>query len=353
LQFDSGPAPAAKTPLSLPNGLALTYGQILALGGDFYGLPNAPISDDPNPPARFNQAFNSLAVQASSVAEATEILKIMQIEIDAVNKAIADHEQPSKVYARLGDSLSAKSNVVTGGGSSVSDWVPLGRYLELAATNWDHFGTYAVTAYTTGHGVAMQQAITAGKIQRQVQLELAYAMDAFACHFLSDLFSSGHMRTPRKELYETVTPSYVGSYLARYMHDEDCCWGLNVQNQQTQQWKAYGDKCQSARSSRCIRPRRPTIPARPSPIFRTFSSFPTGSSMTTSPPYSSLTTGRRNGARMSAIATTMRGRPTGGAGRRYRCSRRSTNSRSAATTRSRPSLTQRSSSCGTTAGRLG
>src|ERR1041385_2729924 len=37
--------PAHEVKLTLPNGLKLTYGQIVALGGDFYGIPDAPISD--------------------------------------------------------------------------------------------------------------------------------------------------------------------------------------------------------------------------------------------------------------------------------------------------------------------
>lgn len=29
----------------------------------------------------------------------------------------------------------------------------------------------------------------------------AYVYDAFACHFLTDLFSSGHLRSPRRDLH--------------------------------------------------------------------------------------------------------------------------------------------------------
>ena len=50
------------------------------------------------------------------------------------------------------------------------------------------------------------------------------------------------MRTPRKHLYQTVTPSDAGSYCARYGHDEDCKYGLNVTNAAGNAWLAYGDK---------------------------------------------------------------------------------------------------------------
>lgn len=72
-------------------------------------------------------------------------------------------------------------------------------------------------------------------------LERAYATNAFADHYLTDMFSAGHVRTPRKALADHVTPSEVGSYLARYMHDEDSSFGLRVSSKDGQ-WTAYGDK---------------------------------------------------------------------------------------------------------------
>jgi len=61
------PILAKNVALHLLNGLALTYGQILALGGDFYGIPDRPVSEGATPVdrlQRFNAAFDSLAVLA-------------------------------------------------------------------------------------------------------------------------------------------------------------------------------------------------------------------------------------------------------------------------------------------------
>lgn len=237
--------PAWQVQLALPNGLSFTYGQIVALGGDFYGIPDAPISDGATQAdrvTRFTNAFDTLATSAAAVAEAPQILQVMQTEIDAVTAAIDAGQSASAAYAALGDSLSEQWNRITGGGSFASPWLPMGRYLELAAVNWDHFGEHAVLAYQAGHAAALAQAIVANGTQKRSDLTLAYAMNAFADHFLSDLFSGGHIRTPRKELYATVTPSSAGSLLSRYMHDEDCKWGLNVTNQTGNAWRAYGDK---------------------------------------------------------------------------------------------------------------
>jgi hypothetical protein len=240
--------PAYQVPLTVPNGLQLTYGQIVSLGGDFYGIPSAPISDGSTQAdrvVRFTNAYNTLAVAAAAVAEAPQILAVMQTEITAVNNALDNGQMASVAYDALGDTLSEKWNRITGGGSVVSPWIPLGRYLQLAAVNWDHFGQHAVLAYQAGHAAALQQALVARNAptsQQRLNMMYAYAMNAFADHFLSDLFSGGHIRTPRKELYDTVTTSDVGSLLSRYMHDEDCLWGINVSNQTYNAWHAYGDK---------------------------------------------------------------------------------------------------------------
>lgn len=68
---------------------------------------------------------------------------------------------------------------------------------------------------------------------------MAYCLEAFACHFLTDLFSSGHLRTPRRALH---TPNQASDLCAQRMHDEDSYNGLSVQNAAGASWTAYGDK---------------------------------------------------------------------------------------------------------------
>jgi hypothetical protein len=242
---DAPAIPASQVELHLPNGLALTYGQIVALGGDFYGIPEQPISEGATPPdriQRFANAFNSLAVLPAANAEAKLILGVMQKEIAAVKQAILDGKQPHEAYDALGDTLSEEWNKITGGGSFVSALFPLGRYLKLAANNTDHFAEGALAAYIAGHTAAVQQAVLAKNSGDEKLLEIAYAMNAFADHYLTDLFSAGHLRVPRKQLAAVVTPSDLGSLITRFMHDEDSKFGLNVSNGNGDQWRAYGDK---------------------------------------------------------------------------------------------------------------
>lgn len=242
---DAPAVPASQIALHLPNGLALTYGQVVALGGDFYGIPDQPVSEGASAAdriQRFANAFNSLAVLPASNAEAKLILGVMQKEIAAVKQAIKDGKQPHEAYDALGDTLSEEWNKITGGGSFVSALFPLGRYLKLAANNADHFAEWALLAYIAGHTAALQQAVKAHSSGDEKQLELAYAMNAFADHYLTDLFSSGHLRVPRKQLAAVVTPSDLGSLITRFMHDEDSKFGLNVRNGNGDHWRGYGDK---------------------------------------------------------------------------------------------------------------
>lgn len=234
--------PSRQMKLVLPNGLALTYGQIVSLGGDFYGIPSAPISDGATAAARktrFTNAYNSLATDSAATTEAPRILAVMADEIAAVNQALAEGRPASAAYEKLGDTLSAKWNVITGGGSFVSPWYPLGRYLQLSAMNRDHSGKWAVLAYEAGHAVAIEQARVARHAppeQRRQLLGQAYAMNAFADHFLSDLFSAGRIRTPGKNL-----------------HDEDCPAGLAATKQIGDRWHASGDQRYFDTADRCNR----------------------------------------------------------------------------------------------------
>lgn len=170
------------------------------------------------------------------------ILGVMQKEIAAIKQAIQDGKEPHEAYDALGDTLSEEWNKITGGGSVVSALFPFGRYLKLAANNADHFAEWALLAYIAGHTAAVQQALLAHASGDEKQLELAYAMNAFADHYLTDLFSAGHLRVPRKQLAAVVTPSDLGSLITRFMHDEDSKFGLNVRNGNGDQWRAYGDK---------------------------------------------------------------------------------------------------------------
>lgn len=238
--------PTLPLPTPMSNGVNLTYGQIMALAGDFYGLPNSPISDGADLEDqidRFMAAFNTL-----DQADPNEVMNILGIMNDQATQVASIAQQNagapdawSIAYteANADDAYDRRYNQATGGSGSGPGWyLTKGRYLNLAATNWDHFGKHAITSFQAGHQAAIRQALVAKSSGLAADLMLAYKLEAFAGHFLSDLFSSGHLRTPRKEMHEAKT----GDLCSRLMHDEDCYNGLVVQNALNESWTCYGDK---------------------------------------------------------------------------------------------------------------
>jgi hypothetical protein len=200
---DGEPVAASNHQFRLPDGLILTYGQINALAGDFYGTRH-PISDGRNHQAcsaRFLAAYDTLANGGPrQPKEANDILAVLQAEIDAVDDALAHHQDPSIAYFTLPD-VTWKFEQIT---SSRSD-IP--SYIGLAQINWDNFGEDARTTYNAGHATAIQEAIHG-------DLEGAYALNAFADHFLECSFSSVHLCTPRR-LLRNAPPGFKAGVCGR------------------------------------------------------------------------------------------------------------------------------------------
>ncbi|NUO55028.1 MAG: hypothetical protein HOV78_00070 [Hamadaea sp.] len=241
LSFEDGKRKAAGFGLhirlggSFEYGPTITYGQGIALGGDFYGVVDQPISTAEDPDGVFRRGWFQLATPYIP-HERSRILGIMEVEIKLVMAAYNAGKDPSKVYEEIGDRYSI-------------DWAfeTVFRYPRLSLKNFDHFGANAVKAYSVGHAIALDEARLAanepkGSVLRQTRLERAYAMNAFADHFLTDLFSTGHLRVPRVELYDTINDKIVAGNLARTMHNEDSKYGLVVRNKKGEEWFAYGDK---------------------------------------------------------------------------------------------------------------
>ena len=172
--------------LTLPNNVEIEFGQIIALAGDFYGFPEQPIIDpskgqneeDSGRQQRFRDAYNTLAR-----ASKDELM-------EELNKLLATLEKESK----NGETIDAKTwDEITGGKWLGTLPIKKGRMLQLAENNPDHFLPYAKDAYLTGHQLAIKKARKAGKDKRK-RLHEAFSLEAFACHFLTDSFASGHIR---------------------------------------------------------------------------------------------------------------------------------------------------------------
>jgi hypothetical protein len=143
--------------------------------------------------------------------------------------------------------------------------VPLRRFLALASVNFCHFGAQpwdgsfneapneALHAYRYYHRRALAQAEVAGQWPdtadaRQAKIGKlldALVVEAFACHFLTDLFASGHIRVPRREIAKRFGVIKGSLIMSKAMHDEDNRMGLFCTTllEQTPRivWRAVGD----------------------------------------------------------------------------------------------------------------
>jgi hypothetical protein len=198
--------------MKLPSNFTASYGDILSLCGDFYGNAEQVISSVSNQSereTRFEQyTYGCLA---------------------------RDTKDPNRIFPIATNEFLLKQLKVPENCSGYGD---------LADTDYDHFaaiegydfgeqtGGGAWEAYSAGHSVACKTA-AAGNQSEEV-LEFALTMNACASHFLSEMFSSGHMRTPRR---------FLGRATAWWMENEDDQWGLNVHNKRGDDWRAYGNTC--------------------------------------------------------------------------------------------------------------
>ncbi len=101
------------------------------------------------------------------------------------------------------------------------------RYYLLASRNVSHFsaGGKGWQTYTAWHGKAIADALEAGQTADQDLWRRALTKEAFGDHFLTDIFSAGHVRTPRREIrdwYERHQPGTSDAfvaYMAKYLFD--------------------------------------------------------------------------------------------------------------------------------------
>lgn len=117
-----------------------------------------------------------------------------------------------------------------------------GHYYELASRNHPHFHPHNWDAFESAQQSALAAIdavlgpVVGGSVSRPAPIPAeAIGAAAFGLHFLTDAFSSGHMRVPRKALYPDK------GIAAKVMHDIDGGMGLFVKNGLGAQWRAYGD----------------------------------------------------------------------------------------------------------------
>jgi hypothetical protein len=255
---------------SLQNGVAqFAFGEIIALAGDFICIEEKGsagiISDAPSETIqeRFRVAFDMLwkATLADRLPSYVSCVKGILAEAAAIEEARARDPQYKK-SANPTDAV-YKSCYRTLYLSEL-DWAQrlgdrsyLMRYFDALSNNFDHFNFSrdppagqeraegpATRTYRAGHSMAMHIAAAAGG--SWLGLNEAMCVEAFACHFLTDSFAVGHVRTPRRELMHAcdywVAQEFRAGLRAHDMHDEDGQYGVYISSSiHPDPWKAYGD----------------------------------------------------------------------------------------------------------------
>lgn len=194
------------TELELPNKVKLSYGEINGLGGDFFGSyhPICTGKDFDQQCQYFMDAFDTLGKSGKALDEVDNLRQNRKEEVEAIAKAVSDGTSTFQAYKGL-----KREGVIPGLSKEDQDvsWITMKgegpSYLRLAQINLDHFGRDAATAYNAGHYCAMKEAA-------EGELKTAYAMNAFADHYLGDCFASGHYRTPRRTLHGSETAFQAG-----------------------------------------------------------------------------------------------------------------------------------------------
>lgn len=227
---------------TLENGVDISFGDLIAMG-DYYGRSEESIAVDFNSEkeitdwqqmeSRFMGYFDSLA--KSKKWELEKILKMIGEGKETIQKALSEGKSEEEAYKLLSSTDDVTLQIIT-----------RGRYGSLASTNFDHFGgsrfQAAKNAFIAGYNIAMK-IVKDAQPEDVNKLAQAYCVYGFACHYLTDSFSSGHMRVPRFELLQDISGPFqheISGLLAFFQHKEDGCLGINVSNV-LGSWKAFGD----------------------------------------------------------------------------------------------------------------
>ncbi len=212
----------------------LSFADIFWLGGDLIGEPKQIIGISTDPTATF---LINLAAFDKYKDYIPAVLTVYSNVTTDVQKFI---DTGSTLV--VPDKYNYEYNQATGGwGGAVGALLKSGLYLKLAQYNYDHFGENAVKSYVTGHTLALKYASKANNAE---ELKYAYFIEGYADHYLTDLFATGHSRTPRVEIVNYCANLGQGpaSFLTKLMHDQDGNSGLTLVNGKGETWFGTGDE---------------------------------------------------------------------------------------------------------------
>ncbi|MBO9667201.1 MAG: hypothetical protein J7501_10355 [Bdellovibrio sp.] len=143
----------------------------------------------------------------------------------------------------------------------LKSFLSMPTYLEVVSKNYAHFGWHNMVAYVKYHQIALDKAAKAFALRKkspQESYELfnqALVTNAFADHYLTDAFASGHIRVPRTQIKDWAEANLSGllkknrgNLLTMVMHDRESIGlrsqkeeGLPVMNSLGESWITRAD----------------------------------------------------------------------------------------------------------------
>jgi hypothetical protein len=201
---------------------SFSYGELVAFSGDFYATPEGIYQEKVEPFLKWNRN------------DVNDVKKRFKQEVEAIENFLHGHSE--QAYPDF--NLSYAWNYPD--------------YLSLTLANEAHFGFYNMLAYLKYHEKALNLAREAHELSSvnaedsQRIFTQALFINAFADHFLTDGFASGHVRDPRIQILhwaraDGLSDRAAGT-LAKVIHDRDGEvrvsgeHGLRVSNARGDRW---------------------------------------------------------------------------------------------------------------------
>lgn len=257
----------------------MSLGQVTAIAGDYYGpLDDKSLFSQPNSALAqksFCKIFGDLFAGHSPtgmygatsifIDDMLQYTKNEGVELDKIENYKSDPDPKSAAHYRVPGPESRR--ILRAFHQSESGYLDLAsqsaaRHMVYVATyNVDHFkfpeggdsdgkkGAFEV--YERLHRWAQQLDGTCRKYwdaetnkkREERPVTAALWAEGFALHYLTDMFSAGHLRVPRMELVTACDSYILGGFNSKMMHDEDSMFGIWVENRVANApWLMFGDK---------------------------------------------------------------------------------------------------------------
>ena len=204
-----------------------SYGELIAFSADFYENSTELFREKREP---WYQLFRN---------NIDSTRKLFQEEMQAAQKLMDGHSDTEYPDFSKGFALNYRN------------------YINLAENNEEHFGFYNIKRYVAEHEQALALALRAHDLRQKGDtaadeaLREALFQAAFADHFLTDGFASGHIRNPRRQtLAWAESHGYsrrTAAAFSKILHDRDGEirqsgeHGLAVRNARGDEWFARCD----------------------------------------------------------------------------------------------------------------